>query len=106
MLGLADGELAGQGTPQEAGPARPGLLPFVKDIVQLRYPERRKGAGEAGRRARGEGELCVMGQPALRPALVAEGNGEPVLGLGDRSEERRVGKECVRTCRSRWSPYT
>src|SRR3546814_13051509 len=22
-----------------------------------------------------------------------------------RSEERRVGRECVRTCRSRWSPY-
>src|SRR3546814_12350220 len=22
-----------------------------------------------------------------------------------RSDERRVGKECVRTCRSRWSPY-
>src|SRR3546814_1577994 len=27
-----------------------------------------------------------------------------VKGLG-RSEERRVGKECVSTCRSRWSPY-
>src|SRR3546814_4101418 len=26
--------------------------------------------------------------------------------LGEtRSEERRVGKECVSTCRSRWSPY-
>src|SRR3546814_14025310 len=25
--------------------------------------------------------------------------------LTGRSEERRVGKECVRTCRSRWSPY-
>src|SRR3546814_15476622 len=26
--------------------------------------------------------------------------------VGDsRSEERRVGKECVSTCRSRWSPY-
>src|SRR3546814_2803130 len=26
--------------------------------------------------------------------------------MGDvRSEERRVGKECVSTCRSRWSPY-
>src|SRR3546814_12334672 len=25
---------------------------------------------------------------------------------GSRSEERRVGKECVGTCRSRWSPYT
>src|SRR3546814_14554777 len=31
-----------------------------------------------------------------------------VLWLGDRlerSEERRVGKECVSTCRSRWSQY-
>src|SRR3546814_12023869 len=28
-----------------------------------------------------------------------------VCGLPPRSEERRVGKECVSTCRSRWSPY-
>src|SRR3546814_4662199 len=29
-----------------------------------------------------------------------------ISGTGlDRSEERRVGKECVSTCRSRWSPY-
>src|SRR3546814_20095838 len=27
------------------------------------------------------------------------------LHVGERSEERRVGKECVSTCRSRWSPY-
>src|SRR3546814_7800637 len=26
-------------------------------------------------------------------------------GKAARSEERRVGKECVSTCRSRWSPY-
>src|SRR3546814_6156045 len=26
-------------------------------------------------------------------------------GRPERSEERRVGKECVSTCRSRWSPY-
>src|SRR3546814_10874153 len=26
-------------------------------------------------------------------------------GLPPRSEERRVGKECVSQCRSRWSPY-
>ena len=25
--------------------------------------------------------------------------------FGTRSEERRVGKECLRLCRSRWSPY-
>src|SRR3546814_2192016 len=29
----------------------------------------------------------------------------PDLRLSRRSEERRVGKECVSTCRSRWSPY-
>ena len=29
--------------------------------------------------------------------------GGPYLGL--RSEERRVGKECLTQCRSRWSPY-
>src|SRR3546814_16499189 len=33
----------------------------------------------------------------------------PILDAADalarRSEERRVGKECVSTCRSRWSPY-
>src|SRR3546814_8492259 len=29
----------------------------------------------------------------------------PRLDHLPRSEERRVGKECVRTCRSRWSPY-
>src|SRR3546814_8601252 len=29
----------------------------------------------------------------------------PDEGIVERSEERRVGKECVSTCRSRWSPY-
>src|SRR3546814_19393197 len=34
----------------------------------------------------------------------------PAIGVGEqgdigRSEERRVGKECVSPCRSRWSPY-
>src|SRR3546814_6670526 len=28
-----------------------------------------------------------------------------IAGDMPRSEERRVGKECVSTCRSRWSPY-
>src|SRR3546814_10222665 len=34
-----------------------------------------------------------------------EGAVPQVPDAGDRSEERRVGKECVSTCRSRWSPY-
>src|SRR3546814_7498801 len=29
----------------------------------------------------------------------------PDRALLQRSEERRVGRECVSTCRSRWSPY-
>ena len=41
---------------------------------------------------------------------VAIGNGAGInnyasQGGSIRSEERRVGKECVSTCRSRWSPY-
>src|SRR3546814_14829814 len=32
-------------------------------------------------------------------------NGGMPTGRGLRSEERRVGKECVSTCRSRWQPY-
>src|SRR3546814_3869149 len=31
--------------------------------------------------------------------------GEAADFATERSEERRVGKECVSTCRSRWSPY-
>src|SRR3546814_15597173 len=37
--------------------------------------------------------------PAGRDVCVALARRE------QRSEERRVGKECVSTCRSRWSPY-
>src|SRR3546814_3186107 len=40
----------------------------------------------------GPEELLVGAKLELDPSLT-------------RSEERRVGKECVSTCRSRWSPY-
>src|SRR3546814_15049423 len=39
------------------------------------------------------------------PAIPDYGRIVPIEGLAERSEERRVGKECVSTCRSRWSPY-
>src|SRR3546814_13980792 len=44
--------------------------------------------------------LGVWQRQEGRPAEAAE-TWQPLL----RSEERRVGKECVSTCRSRWSPY-
>src|SRR3546814_14979074 len=39
----------------------------------------------------------TIGVGSYRPLLSVYGR--------TRSEERRVGKECVSTCRSRWSPY-
>ena len=37
--------------------------------------------------------------------VVASGGYSSSRCTGLRSEERRVGKECLRLCRSRWSPY-
>src|SRR3546814_5739007 len=59
----------------------------------------------------------VLGRYMVRELWHAPGRGKSgdVVGLLDRhrdteqcavrSEERRVGKECVSTCRYRWSPY-
>src|SRR3546814_13666432 len=40
----------------------------------------------------------------LASALIGSGVISGILPLVSRSEERRVGKECVSTCRYRWSP--
>src|SRR3546814_11078097 len=51
---------------------------------------------------------------AVGPAVIGRANGLYGIGVAVAAliaaprldiEERRVGKECVRTCRSRWSPY-
>src|SRR3546814_13199948 len=54
-------------------------------------------AGETLKKAPGS-ELGIL----LHPATSNE-EGDLLMRL--RSAERRVGKECVSTCRSRWSPY-
>src|SRR3546814_4511135 len=46
------------------------------------------------------GRVIQQSQPRTRRALRAA----TFAKRGERSEERRVGKECVSTCRSRWSP--
>src|SRR3546814_11632643 len=52
--------------------------------------------------------VLAFGQCHFNP-LIASGAAFQIrvdLAVADaRSEERRVGKECVSTCRSRWSPY-
>src|SRR3546814_20170324 len=65
-----------------------------------------RGRGEAGR-SRGDGKGRDPGAAGVpvgaRPSAGdLPGDGEAARA---RSEERRVGEECVSTCRSRWSPY-
>src|SRR3546814_12723021 len=67
----------------------------------------RQGAcGPAGA-VRGGGRGAVkpwLTDRAAAGATVRPGEGCSTGGTPHRSEERRVGKECVSTCRSRWSP--
>ena len=44
--------------------------------------------------------LSLLGTVAHATGLV-----DDTINAENRSEERRVGKECLRLCRSRWSPY-
>src|SRR3546814_18799351 len=86
---------------------------------------RRQGPQGCGKAPRNRGEIGAavariafrLHQPpaALRHgALGGGGDGIAIGRIGGqqgeaahaaRSEERRVGQECVSTCRSRWSPY-
>src|SRR3546814_3202825 len=63
--------------------------------------------GRPGRpRASGSGSVQTTAEHSVeidKIALFRETGADQ--RLPGRSEERRVGKECVSTCRSRWSPY-
>src|SRR3546814_14757677 len=62
------------------------------------------------------GQALAMLAPDAKPAALGDGwlrlmrfdlsAAVPTIAVSTyRSEERRVGKACVSTCRSRWSPY-
>src|SRR3546814_19716415 len=51
------------------------------------------------------GTTSIEVSELLGQQLSEAGIHHEVLNAKQRSEERRVGKECVSTCRSRWSPY-
>src|SRR3546814_8964911 len=63
---------------------------WSSDVCSSDLPAR-SACGCAGRRVRQKPDQC--GYSLSRGSKFG------------RSEERRVGKECVSTCRSRWSPY-
>src|SRR3546814_13531227 len=81
-------------------------------------PARAVGADEIGvAEAADRGRAVLLAPcPQIAPGKAHEHRTAPALHaltlerqehfLDGRSEERRVGKECVSTCRSGWSPYT
>src|SRR3546814_15084101 len=92
-------------------------------LVTLRYADPlsfrqfvARAQRQPGLRANADAMLCGLLDSVIdRAADVIENAGRDLDGVsrgifgygqkGERSEERRVGKEWVRTCRSRWSPY-
>src|SRR3546814_15641145 len=71
-------------------------LPFL-------VAERRPIAADAGKTGLCGRELSGDADPGLDFTLRERPT--DTRRQRSRSEERRVGKECVSTCRSRWSPY-
>src|SRR3546814_14511199 len=69
--------------------------------------EYRWNAGGADWQVSGEGALNILDIENKLFTLNPAGDWVPVAFPNSvaRSEGRRLGKECVRTCRSRWSPY-
>src|SRR3546814_12341987 len=80
------------------------------DLFRLMTPEQQQALFDNTARAMGDApdfikqrhvDNCTKADPAY-----GAGGEAALRKLGAfRSEERRVGKGCVRTCRFRWSPY-
>src|SRR3546814_15066535 len=70
-------------------------------VLEVAVDQARAHLGGLGDAGHARGVEAVFDEALLRraqdPLALSEG--------AERSEERRVGKECVSTCRSRWSPY-
>src|SRR3546814_12289718 len=73
----------------------------------LAEPERSSlGVVKLGEKALLPGQIAARGvEVAVVTVVHEEEEVDRLFRRRARSEERRVGKECVSTCRSRWSPY-
>src|SRR3546814_13849036 len=83
------------------------LKPVIAYVAGLTAPKGRR-MGHAGAIISAFGESASEKVEILKEAGVTVAPSPAELGqtvAGVRSGERRVGKECVSTCRSRWSPY-
>src|SRR3546814_20905325 len=83
---------------------------WSSDVCSSDLPDRRdRAVAEPAVLLPRPGHPCLHRQRAAVRTLAARLPGAARAGRARaadaRSEERRVGKECVSTCRSRWSPY-
>src|SRR3546814_16034638 len=91
---------------EENGFVNTRILSYAAKYASSFYGPFRDAVGSAGNLKGGNKYSYQMD-----PANSDEALREVALDLDEgadmvmRSEERRVGKECVSTCRSRWSPY-
>src|SRR3546814_14788391 len=109
------GDLSGTGVTANVlvpgGPANTAAVPLEAgfDRAQLIQPEAMVPptlwlCSKDADMVTGQRFLAVKWDPNLPSEQAAANSSAPVAWAG-RSEERRVGKACVSTCRSRWSPY-
>src|SRR3546814_12325405 len=84
------------------GPTVPGHLPGRPRSRSGRFPPvaARDDLHEVLEVVRFQADGCARAGSPLYATIL-----DGVAADLRRSEERRVGKECVSTCRSRWSPY-
>src|SRR3546814_14865426 len=76
---------------------RMAMAGYVPDGLLARFSLAGNEEDSFDRLAKFAAELLNAVSMERLPALIGRS-----VGMADRSEERRVGKECVSTCRSRW----
>src|SRR3546814_19148122 len=86
----------------DAQPGTANAAPATLSLARIRFAPEIEG--DRILTARGESVLYIKDARWAAPApdLFSQALARQ---FATRSEERRVGKECVSTCRSRWSPY-
>src|SRR3546814_14825870 len=94
--------------------APPQMLEMMKKPQTMRHcvtpDQASRGPQELLKQSQGQCKFSKYDFRAGRVNAVMQCNSRErgsmtVTTEGSRSEERRVGKECVSTCRSRWAPY-
>src|SRR3546814_692456 len=90
-----------------AGAQSPVDRPPEDEIIYFLLPDRFENGDTANDRGGIEGTSLDHGFDPAHKGFYQGGDLRGLISRLDyiRSEERRVGKECVSTCRSRWSPY-